>query len=286
MQDLALYAVVGSDLHPLPVPPRARDVHALFEGLPDGIYSALRSYPGHRFLRLEAHLERCRRCVTRAAWQANFEYDGLRHALDQAVRAHGKEVRARFDLFETPLDGAVPGARVVLGISPHEPIPPDLLAEGVRLGLAPEGLERSEPLIKYTEWVTRRTVCKDADPGAYEHLLLDTDGRILEGTSSNFFAVRGQSLITAGDGVLEGITGQLVVELAEKRGLHVELRRPTLDEVRQSDEAFITSSTREVVPVTAVTDFAIGNGAVGPIVTALATDYSAYAAANARPAVE
>jgi branched-chain amino acid aminotransferase len=284
MNELELYAVSGSELRPLPVPAEARDVHGVFAGVPNGIYSALRTYPQHRFLRLDAHLERCRRCVARAGWRTSFDYEGLRHALDQAVRARGPlDMRVRFDLLENSFERAG-GAHILLGIAPHEPVSERALTRGVRLGLAPDGLARVEPLIKFTEWVTRRTVCVAADPSAYEHLLLDTEGHILEGTSSNFFALRGGSLITAGDGVLEGITMQVVMELAVKRGLELSLRALRLDELRTCDEAFITSSTREVVPVTAVGETVIGGGVVGPVVQALAADYSVFADAHAQRA--
>lgn len=284
MNELELYAVSGSELRPLPVPAGARDVHGLFGGVPNGIYSALRSYPQHRFVRLDAHFERCRRCVARAGWRTSFDYEGLRQALDQAVRARGPaDVRVRFDLLENPFEGAG-GADILLGVAPHEPVSERALTRGVRLGLAPDGLARVEPLIKFTEWVTRRTVCVAADPSAYEHLLLDPERRILEGTSSNFFAVRGGSLITAGDGVLEGITMQLVMELAVKRGLELSLRALPLDELGTCEEAFITSSTREVVPVTAIGETAVGGGTVGPVVHALVADYSAHVEAHAQSA--
>lgn len=285
MSDLQLFGVRGSELLPLPVPSGAADLHELFAGIPAGIYSALRTFGGHRFLRLEAHLDRCRRCVTRAGWRTEFDYEGLCTALDGLVRGRSRDVRVRFDLLREPLSGPVPNVSVVLGIGPHADVPEAILRDGARLGLAPAGLARNEPLIKFTEWVERRAACQASDPGAYEYLLLDAERRVLEGTSSNFYALRGNTIVTAGDGVLEGITRQITLELAREHGLLVELRRMTLDEVAECDEAFITSSTRGIVPVTRVGEGRIGTGSVGPIVPALRGRYEAHASANARPAV-
>jgi branched-subunit amino acid aminotransferase/4-amino-4-deoxychorismate lyase len=282
MSDLQLFGVRGSELFPMPVPSGAVDLHDLFAGIPPGIYSALRTFAGDRFLRLDAHLDRCRRCVARAGWHTAFDYDGLCTALDRVVRGGTRDVRVRFDLLREPWSGPVPSVSVVLGIGPHADVPEAILRDGARLGLAPAELARNEPLIKFTEWVERRAVCQKSDPGAYEYLLLDAERRVLEGTSSNFYALRANTLVTAADGVLEGITRQITLELAREHGLLVELRRMPLDEVAQSDEAFITSSTRGIVPVTHVGEERIGTGFVGPVVPALRGHYEAYASAHAQ----
>jgi branched-subunit amino acid aminotransferase/4-amino-4-deoxychorismate lyase len=283
MNDLQLYAVAGSEALPLPVPAGASDLHQLFAGMPDGIYSALRTFGGHRFLRLPAHLDRCRACVKRAGWDTRFDYDGLCVALDRAVRAGAADVRVRFDLLQAPLPGGE--ATIVLGVGPHEPVPAAILGQGARLGLAPKGLARHEPLIKFSEWVERRALCVEADPGAYEYLLLDSQGCVLEGTSSNFYALCGNTLVTADDGVLEGITRQVTLELARARGLSLRFQRLPVDELAACDEAFITSSTRGIVPVTRVADTPIGSGKVGALVPALGADYDAYALTHARAAL-
>jgi hypothetical protein len=191
----------------------------------------------------------------------------------------------RFDLLEEPLPGQNADAVVVVGVAPHSPLLESVLRLGARLALAPEGLARPEPLIKFTDWVERRRVCHESDPEAYEYLLLDSTRRILEGTRSNFYALRGKTLITAGDGILQGITRQVTLELAEEAGLSIELRPLPFDELRECDEAFITSSTRGVVPVTRVAAATIGDGRVGAVVSALRKRYDEFAEANAQPAV-
>jgi branched-subunit amino acid aminotransferase/4-amino-4-deoxychorismate lyase len=286
MIELRLYAVRGAELLPLSLPDGASELHELFAHVPRGIYSALRTYGGHRFLRLPAHLDRCRRSAERAGWKTQYDYEGLCAALYSAVPGRSAaDVRVRFDLLQQPLPGVSADAFVVLGVGPHEPVPEAILRDGAHLSLAPAGLARNQPLIKFTEWVERRAVCKQSEPGAYEYLLLDAEQGVLEGTSSNFYAVRGNRLITAGDGVLEGITRQVTLELAAERGLSLDLSRLPVAQLAQCDEAFITSSTRGIVPVTSVSTICIGTGKVGSVVLALRADYEAYAESHALPAV-
>lgn len=292
MSDFQLYAVHGGDLFALPVPKAAKDVHDLFHAnsalgpAVPSVYSALRSYHHDRFLRLDAHLERCRLSSERAGFSANLDPEGLKRAIHAAVSARPPaDVCVRFDLLARSIVADGTTTRVLLGVAPHAPVPPVLLRDGVRLGLAPAGLFRSQPLIKFAAWVNDRRVCRERDPNAYEHLLVDENQRVLEATSSNFFAVRGQQVITASDGVLEGITRKIVLELARRRGLGVELKRPTLEELDRVDEAFITSSTREVVPATSLAGRAIGAGKPGAVTLALMADYQRYAQENAKPAL-
>jgi branched-subunit amino acid aminotransferase/4-amino-4-deoxychorismate lyase len=72
-------------------------------------------------------------------------------------------------------------------------------------------------------------------------------------------------LITPKDHVLLGITRKVVVTLARNAGLEVEERDMTIEEMRNADEAFLTASFKEVVPVVKVDDQIIGDGKVGPV---------------------
>jgi branched-chain amino acid aminotransferase len=285
MASVALYALHAADLVPLRVPAEAADIHALLADAPTGIYSALRSYPGRRFLRLGAHLERCRLSAERAGWSTVFDLHTLVRSIDRAAQAYvGGEFRLRLDLLEHPTQRAGVVTQALLALAPHQPVPRDLMSKGVQLGLAPAGLSRNLPLVKFTEWVRARSVCETLGVNAYDYLLLDEEQRILEATSANFYVVKQGAIVTAPTGILEGITRQIVLELAERSGLELELRRPTFQDLARADEAFITSSTREIVPVSVVASTRIGNGRPGPVFERLLTAYRAYAVSHAAPA--
>ena len=102
---------------------------------------------------------------------------------------------------------------------------------------------------------------------AHEALIVDAQARIIEGSTSNVFAVQGRALVTPPEsaGILLGITRAFVLEVAAELGLSIELRTLFVSELTSSDEAFISSSIREIVPVVDVDGVAVGSGRPGPL---------------------
>jgi branched-chain amino acid aminotransferase len=96
--------------------------------------------------------------------------------------------------------------------------------------------------------------------GAYEALRIDVHGRVFEGASSTFFLVCDGALLTPplGAGILEGITRRKVLRLATEAGIHCREAEVHLADFAHAQEAFITSSTRGIVPVRCVDDHAFG----------------------------
>lgn len=108
--------------------------------------------------------------------------------------------------------------------------------------------------------------------GADEALMLDADGYLTEGATSNLFFVDDQSLKTPSlDGpVLPGITRDVVIDLARSEGIPVDEGAYTLDDVRTADEVFLTNTTWEVRPVETVDGL---DTAGGPVTTLLSKLY-------------
>jgi D-alanine transaminase len=97
------------------------------------------------------------------------------------------------------------------------------------------------------------------------------DGMAIEGALNNFFTVFGNTLVThpGSNQILQGISRHVVLELAEKVGLTVELKGITVEEMFQADEAFHTGTLTEVKPCVEVDGKPIGDGKVGPATRAL-----------------
>lgn len=241
--------------------------------LPTGVYTTLRTYGGRRILGLSHHLQRLAEsahllgggCTLDIAWVRL----GLREVLDVSSLP---EMRLRITV---PLSCG----EVHFGVEPFVPFPAELYARGARCRTS--GLARSTPQAKSTAFIARaRRARSTAGPEIHELLLLDPLDRILEGTSSNFFAVIQGELRTAGEGVLAGVTRTLILELARPL-LPVREEAVAVAALAQAQEAFLTSSSREVMPVAAVDDITVGAGVPGVITETLARAYRQHRAATA-----
>ena len=106
------------------------------------------------------------------------------------------------------------------------------------------------------------------DSGAFEVIMLNNKEHICEGASSNIFWTRDQWVFTpaASTGLLEGVTRSTIMRLCEERlNLRVISGEYKLQDLKFSDEVFITSTSLEVMPVVKVGDFTINQGQVGPV---------------------
>ena len=103
--------------------------------------------------------------------------------------------------------------------------------------------------------------------GAGEGLMLNMEGRVAEATGDNIFLVNHGELTTppTSEGALPGITRAAVIDLAKEMGLPCRQSVMTLYDVYNSDEAFLTGTAAEVIPMVTCDRRTIGNGKPGPI---------------------
>ena len=95
-------------------------------------------------------------------------------------------------------------------------------------------------------------------------ILYTHDGDVLECATSNFFIIKDKTLITPSENVLKGITRNITLELASEN-YKIEERPIREEELKTCDEAFITSSFKDIVPITKIDDFKVGDGQVGSV---------------------
>jgi branched-chain amino acid aminotransferase len=241
--------------------------------LPDGAYTTLRTYGhGTRVLRLAQHLARLRE-PTASGPGSGFEDSKVRAGLVQALKAVGSdEARLRLTCAKE---------RLFVAVEPLESLPETLYRDGVWCVSVP--LKRTSPKVKDTRFIpAAQAAYRDLPPGVHEGLMVADDGTILEGLSSNFFAVREGILHTEDEGVLPGITRGVVLELG--RGL---LPRATgavrLDQIGELSEAFLTSVSRGILPVVKVDSTTIGDGRPGPSTRELGRRLEALVEREAEP---
>lgn len=148
-----------------------------------------------------------------------------------------------------------------------------LLSEWWRRGLRLRTVEylRPYPHIKTTFYAHGLRETTKAQEMGFDDVLYVWGGNVLETPRSNFFAVVDGVLVAPAESVLHGITRQIVLEVAYNF-LKVEERQLSLEELKKASEAFITGTTKPVVPVSQIDSFQIGSGEVpGPITRTLHT---------------
>jgi len=142
--------------------------------------------------------------------------------------------------------------------------PPGAYIEGVRC--ATTRMHRNNPKAKLSQFIhSAEKIREITNSGVTEILMISEEGCLLEGLTSNFYAVLNGAIYTSEEGVLLGITRQLVLEEATKAGIEVILKCPQATGISRFEEAFITSSSRAVLPVTQIDQTVIQSGKVGPV---------------------
>jgi len=116
------------------------------------------------------------------------------------------------------------------------------------------------------------------DAGADEAIMLNVYGRVCECTGDNLFLVRNGVISTppSSEGILEGITRDLVMDLARKRGMEVNEQMLVTHDLYVADEIFATGTAAEVVPIVSVNKRIVGDGKPGKITKQLTQDFIAY----------
>ena len=126
----------------------------------------------------------------------------------------------------------------------------------------PHAYVRDLSEIKSTNYVHMILMADEMRSQEAADLLFHKDGEISELTRSNVFIFKGNTLITPGRSILNGITRRVVLELAGPH-FEIQVRSVSLNEFLAADEAFTTSSTKWVMPIVAVGDNRIGDGRAG-----------------------
>jgi branched-subunit amino acid aminotransferase/4-amino-4-deoxychorismate lyase len=233
-------------------------IAAASRDLPSGAYTTLRTYQGNRVVRLGQHVHRLVDSVRIQGHAAPLDEPDVRRLLAEALKSMGyPESRLRVT-FAPP--------SLFVSVEPLEPLPESLYRDGVWCVTVP--LRRDHPDSKDTRFLaTASAAYQTLPPGAHEGLMVAEDGSILEGLSSNFFALLDGVLHTEDKRALPGITRSIVLELCQ--GLApVSLTPARVGDLPRVVECFLTSVSRAILPVTRIDEVAVGR-APGPVTVTL-----------------
>lgn len=232
--------------------------------LPGGAYTTLRTYGGRGVVRLDQHRRRLEESAALQGRPGSIEPAALRQAVARSLDA-GAHPESRLRLTFSP-------PRLFVAIEPFAPLPERLFEEGA--ACVTLDVRRENPRAKDTRFIaTAQGAYGRLPAGIEEGLILGDDGAILEGLSSNFFAVVDGVLRTEEERALAGVTRSLVLEVAE-RLMPVERRAVAREERLRVAEAFVTSVSREVLPVVRIDERPVGGGRPGPRTKAIVRGFA------------
>jgi branched-chain amino acid aminotransferase len=261
-----------TEIHPISLPENIAGLDAVTARLPGGAYTTIRTYHGNQVIRLQdqvVRLEQSARLAGKPVLLDEARFRGaLRSALAQArkqlvnVLTDAGEIadlrlRLTLDLESQPGD-------LYIAIELLEVPPQEAYQEGVAIVTCT--LERLQPEAKLTRFIARsQHIRQSLSPGVNEAVMVSAQGFLLEGLTSNFFAVSHDEIRTAGEAVLVGITRGLVLDSARRLGLSVRFQPVHISELSTLQEAFITSSSRGILPVCRIDELRIGAGNPGQL---------------------
>jgi len=226
------------------------------------VFDYLKTYFGKPF-RLDDHLERL---------QKSAKFIGLRipKSMDE-IKKICYELLEKNNFPESNIRIVVTGGIgadsktkgepvLIITCEPRIKLDEKFYTEGIKIKTV-EG-KREISFSKTCNYISAIEYIDEYKKEGFNEFLYVKDGKIYECTSSNIFIFRNGKLITPSEEVLYGITRKVIFEVA-KPIFDIEEREVMLEEVLGADEVFISSTEREIMPVTGIDDKIIGNGEVG-----------------------
>lgn len=250
----------------------------------EGVYETLRTYNGLPFL-FDRHMRRLRQSARMLDLPTPLTDDQIAARFDETMRAGGlgpAGAEAYIRLLVTRGVGelsydpaATPQPSFVVIVKPQIDPEPAVFEKGVKVALVP--IVRNHPgtvnpMIKSNNLLNSALAMQEAvRRGAFEGLMRNYKGELAECSTANIFVVKHGTALTPPleAGLLPGITREFLFEIGAELNIPVReqvLRDPDLF---GADESFLTSTTREIVPIVQVDDRTIGDGEPGPVSRAL-----------------
>lgn len=254
----------------------------------DAVYETLRTYGGRPF-ELGRHLARLRASAARLGFSIPEDDRGLEERLLALLaRAANAESYIRLIVSRGVGDISYHFERmgrptVVMVVKPFEPYPDAAYRDGIDVAVVdvrrnhPRALD---PAIKSCNLLNNILAVREAQArGAEEALLLNDKDELAEGSSTNVFLVKGDTVVTPplAAGILAGVTRDVLLGLLREQDIPCRETPVPVGDLGAADEAFLTSSTREVMPIRAVDGRPVGDGRPGPVTRRILAAFRAYA---------
>jgi branched-chain amino acid aminotransferase len=254
----------------------------------DGVYETLRTYGGRPF-HLDRHLDRLRASARMLGIAIPAGDDALAADLDRLLERAANpesyiriivsrgvgEISYRFDRIQGPT--------IVMAARAYEPFAEAQYRDGIPAIISsirrnsPQALD---PAMKSCNLINNILAVREAQAKkAAEPLMLNERGDVAEGASANVFLVSKGALVTPplSAGILPGVTRALVLEIAARLDIPARQETVSVERLLGADEAFVTSTLKEVMPIATIDGRPVGSGRPGPVTRRLLDAYREYA---------
>jgi len=254
----------------------------------EGVYETLRTYGGQPFL-FDRHMRRLHASAGSLELRVPISDQEIASRFQETMKtaglgANGREAYIRIlvtrgigDLSYDP--AACPAASVVIIVKAHVELEDAVLARGVKVALV--SVIRNHPgsvnpIIKSNNLLNSALAMQEAvRKGAFEGLMRNYRGELAELSTANLFIVKSGVVMTPplDAGLLAGLTREFVLEIGRAAGVPMREQALRDEDLFGADEAFFTSTTREIVPIAQVDERTIGSGTPGPITLKLLQEF-------------
>ena len=249
--------------------------HGLLYG--DGVFEGIRAYDGVIF-RFQEHLERLYSSAKSIKLQIPLTPEAMTKAVVETIKRNGLKdayirlvvTRGMGDLGVDPRKCKTPSVIIIV-----EPVDPAFGALAKQRGISVivssvrrDTVDATTHEIKSLNYLNSVLAKLEAvDAGADDALMLDHNGFVSEATTTNLFIVKRGEIFTPPStaGILPGVTRRRIIKLGRQLGYTVLEKGLTPYDVTNADEAFLTGTLSEIVPLVKVKGIEIGDGKVGPI---------------------
>lgn len=260
--------------------------HALLYG--DGVFEGIRIYNGKIFKEQE-HVKRFFESAKAIRLTLPMTPEDVSSAMHQTMEANGINGNGYIRLVATRGVGSL-GISVKHTACPMIVViadkialyPPEVYARGLHCvvsSITRNHPNSTSPRVKSLNYLNNVMAKLEAqDSGADEAIMLTAHGHVCECTGDNIFLLRDGQLLTppTSEGILEGITRNLVMELARKRGIPVFEKLLIRHDLYVADECFATGTAAEIISIVNIDRRPVGDGKPGPITKQLTEDFIAY----------
>lgn len=256
--------------------------HGLLYG--DGVFEGIRAYHG-RVFKLQQHIDRLYESARTIQLKIDLTHEQMTDVVLETLRKNG--------LQDGYIRLVVTRGKGDLGLDPRKCSSATVFCIAAGIRLYPEELyhkgmevvtvatrrnvpEAMNPRVKSLNYLNNIMAKIEANlTNSPEAIMLNNEGYVAEATGDNIFIVKNGELITppAYVGILEGITRNTVMELAEKKGIKVSEKLFTRHDIFIADECFLTGTAAEVIPVVKVDGRTLGNGQPGDMTKGLIADF-------------